>query len=77
MEKTPIGQAPTLTPQGLSGSRTTSSLAPLDINECANPFFSPFFFCTFHSRSQKVFHLHRLSGKCVDTSAPGLGAAQL
>ncbi|KAK2890401.1 hypothetical protein Q8A73_018701 [Channa argus] len=34
MEETPIGQTPTLTPQGLSGSRTTSSLAPLDINEC-------------------------------------------
>lgn len=33
-EETPIGQVPTLTPQGLLGSRTTSSLAPLDINDC-------------------------------------------
>lgn len=35
-EETPIGQAPTLTPQGLSGSRTTSSLAPSDIDECTS-----------------------------------------
>lgn len=34
-EESVIGQAPTLTPQGLSGSRTISSLAPLHINECS------------------------------------------
>lgn len=36
-----------------------------------------FFFCTFHFQPQRVFHLHRLSGNCADTSAAGLGTVQL
>lgn len=50
-EESPAGWAPTLTPQGLSGSRTISSLAPLDINECTTVCLA---MCAFLSKRMKA-----------------------
>lgn len=50
-EESPGGRAPALTPQGLSGSRTISSLAPLDINECTTVCLAT---CAFLSKRMKA-----------------------